>query len=126
MTAERMRWYSDALHTVVAGSSSLLSSGPNIHTADSVARDNGLPGRVADGMLSANWISNLLADAYGERYLQGGSLQTRFIRPIFEDEQIEVVVRVTSREETAIVADVACVKADGEVATAGTATVALP
>jgi len=120
-----MRWYSDALHTVASSSSVPVDSGHNIHTDDAVARDNGLPGRVADGMISANWISNVLADSYGANYLEGGSLQTRFVRPIFTDDEIEIVVRVRSRSDTQVVADVSCVKGGGEVATTGTATVAL-
>ena len=46
-------------------------------------------------MVSTNWISTLLTDAFGERYLEGGSLRTRYVRPIFEDDRIEVVVRIT-------------------------------
>ena len=74
-----------------------MLAGPNIHTDDALARANGLPGRVADGMVSTNWISTLLTDAFGGRYLEGGSLRTRYVRPIFEDERIEVVVRITDR-----------------------------
>ena len=130
MTAERMRWYSDALETVTRGATAPVLAGPNIHTDDALARANGLPGRVADGMLSTNWISTLLTEAFGERYLEGGSLRTRYVRPIFEDERIEVVVRITDRRTGAdgsehLVAEVACVKPDGEIATAGEATVAV-
>jgi hypothetical protein len=128
MTAERMRWYSDALHTVIAGASEPLLAGPNIHTDDDLARANGMRSRVADGMVSTNWISSLLTEAYGDAYLRGGSLRTRYVRPIYEDERIEVVVRVTERTATEgqpdrLIADVSCVKEDGEVATAGVATV---
>jgi 3-hydroxybutyryl-CoA dehydratase len=127
MTAERMRWYSDALKTVTAGADEPLVAGPNIHTDDAVAQANGLRGRVADGMISTNWISTFLADAFGESYLEGGSLRTRYVRPIYEDDRIEVVVRITGRETTQwgdqLVADVACLKSDGEVATAGEARV---
>jgi 3-hydroxybutyryl-CoA dehydratase len=131
MTAERMRWYSDALMTLSwtgAPPESLILAGPNIHTDDHLARDNGLRGRVADGMVSTNWISTVLTDTFGELYLEGGSLQTRYIRPIFEDDNIEVVVRVTGRNPDSgfgerLTLDVSCVKDDGEVATAGTATV---
>ena len=130
MTAERMRWYSDALETVTLGAAAPVLAGPNIHTDDSLARANGLPGRVADGMVSTNWISTLLTDTFGDGYLEGGSLRTRYVRPIFEDERIEVVVRITDRRTAAdgsdhLVAEVACVKSDGEIATAGEATVAV-
>jgi MaoC like domain len=131
MSAERMRWYADALHTVEAGSTEPLVAPPNIHTDDDIARANGLPARVADGMVSTNWISTLLAETFGERYLEGGSLRTRYVRPIFVDEQIEVVVRITEGQTTSdrnsrLVAQVSCVKSDGVIATAGTATVRAP
>jgi hypothetical protein len=131
MTAERMRWYADVLETASSGSSTPIIAEPNIHTDDGLARANGLPGRVADGMVSTNWIHSVLAHSYGANYLEGGSLRTRYVRPIFVDERIEVVVRVTSREQDPdggerLVADVQCVKVDGQVATGGTATVRLP
>jgi acyl dehydratase len=130
MTAERMRWYADALETCTHDTDRPLVAAPNIHTDDEIARANGLPARVADGMVSTNWISSMLADAFGEDYLARGSLRTRYVRPIYEDDRIEVVVRVTGRESTGdghhrLTADVACVKQDGEVATGGTATILL-
>jgi len=130
MTAERMRWYADALQTVVLDSTVPVIAAPNIHTDDRIARDNGLPSRVADGMISTNWISSALTEAFGEGYLRGGSLRTRYVRPIFEDERIEVVVRITERTTgpdgvDRLQADVACLKDDGSVATAGAASVRL-
>ena len=130
MTAERMRWYADALDTCSHDGDQPVIAPLNIHTDDEIARANGLPGRVADGMISTNWISTLLAETFGTAYLIGGSLRTRYVRPIFEDERIDVVLRVVSREpgdegaET-LTLDVACVKADGQVATGGAATVVL-
>ena len=130
MTADRMRWYADTLHTLIAESRHPLSAGATIHTDDSLARDNGLPSRVADGMVSTNWISSAMTGAFGDGYLRGGSLRTRYVRPIFEDERIEVVIRVTARRVDddgveRVEADVACVKDDGTVATAGTASARL-
>jgi acyl dehydratase len=131
MTAERMRWYADALATVEEGASTPIVALPNIHTDDDLARANGLRSRIADGMVSTNWISTLLADTFGEQYLEGGALRTRYVRPIFEDERIEVVVKITDRTSRpeggeVLLAEVACMKADGEVATAGAATVRVP
>jgi acyl dehydratase len=127
MTAERMRWYADALETCTGDGDLPVIAPLNIHTSDEIARANGLPARVSDGMVSTNWISTLLADEVGDGYLAGGSLRTRYVRPIFEDDRIEVVVRVTERTSVAegrarVTAEVACVKPDGQVATGGTAT----
>lgn len=131
MTAERMRWYADALETVSRQATAPIIAEPNIHTDDDLARANGLRSRVADGMVSTNWISSLLSDAYGIHYLEGGSLRTRYVRPIYEDDRIEVLVRITARQSApeggeVVLADVTCVKDDGEVATAGVATIRVP
>ena len=131
MTAQRMRWYADALELVSLAGSEPIIAPPNIHTDDDLARANGLPARVADGMVSTNWISSLLTDTFGDAYLEGGSLRTRYVRPIFEDDRIEVVVRVTGREPDAdggdrLVLDVACLGSEGQVVTGGTATVRHP
>jgi 3-hydroxybutyryl-CoA dehydratase len=128
MTAERMRWYADALATVQQGANEPIAALPNIHTDDGIARANGLSGRIADGMVSTNWISSVLTDVFGAQYLEGGSLRTRYVRPIFEDDRIEVIVRITGTESAPdgterFLADVSCVKRDGQVATAGVATV---
>jgi len=131
MTAERMRWYADAFETCSLDGDRAVIAPPNIHTDDAIARANGLPARVADGMISTNWISTLLEDTFGETSFAGGSLRTRYVRPIFEDERIEVIVRITRRDSDdegreTISADVTCVKEDGQVATGGEATVVLP
>lgn len=131
MTAERMRWYADVLETVSLGLDQPVIAPQNIHTDDHLARANGLPGRVADGMISTNWISTLLADTFGDHYLEGGRLRTRYVRPIFNDERIEVVMRVAGREAAPaggehLLVDVSCIKADGQVATGGSATIPVP
>lgn len=127
MTAERMRWYADALDTSLAGRT--VQAAPNIHTDDDVARANGLPGRVADGMITTNWLSNMLVDTFGAAYVHTGSLRTRYRRPIVEDMAIEAVVLVRDVEESrggrTLVADVWCETEDGERCTVGQATVRL-
>ena len=131
MTAERMRWYADALDTLARRSTEPVIAEPNIHTDDELARANGLPARVADGMVSTNWAHSLIAGTYGVHFLEGGSLRTRYVRPIFVDERIEVVITVTDREEDPaggerLLLDVQCLKDSGQVATGGTATVRVP
>ncbi len=96
MTAERMRWYCDALETALAGE--VTAAGANIHTDDEFARANGLPARVADGMISTNWLSGVLVELFGDAYLATGTLRTRYVRPVFEDAQVTAVVTVASAE----------------------------
>lgn len=126
MTAERMRWHCDGLESALADR--LVQSGPNIHTDDEVARANGLPGRVADGMISTNWLSGVLVEAFGDDYLCRGSLRTRYVRPVLVDDPLEAVVTVRTATEgsdgqTDVTADVRCQTPDGRVCTVGEATI---
>jgi len=127
MTAERMRWYADAIETSLAGYS--VTAAPNIHTDDEVARASGLPGRVADGMVSTNWLSSILVETFGDAYLRGGSLRTRYRRPITEDALVATVVLVRGVDEQPdgreLMLDVWCETPDGEHRTVGEASVPL-
>ena len=132
MTAERMRWYADAYESVIAFAVEPMHHGPNIHTDDEFARSKGLPARVADGMITTNWVSSMLTEIYGEYYLEGGTLRTRYVKPVFVDDVIEVGVTIVDREPRAggggdqLRLDVVCTNPNGDVATAGTATVRVP
>jgi hypothetical protein len=130
MSREQMRWYCDALETVVAGTGEFIIAGPTIHSDDEFAAANGLPGIIADGMISTNWISALLFDNFGDAYLETGELQTKFIRPVFEDEYIEAHGKVTGVDETdtgtRYSLDVWCQTSTGELCTVGTAAVTVP
>ncbi len=128
MTAERMRWHCEGLESALAGR--LVTPAPSIHTDDELARANGLPGRVADGMISTNWLSGILTDVFGPAYVGRGSLRTRYVRPVFVDTPVEAVVTVKRVDETPggrlLVADVWCETPGGERPTQGEATVPLP
>jgi acyl dehydratase len=131
MTAERMRWHCEALDTAVSGGERPVPAGANIHTDDEIARSSGLPGRVADGMISTNWLSSMLIQTFGDGYLWGGSLRTRYTKPVFVDDVIRAVIRVAaldSDEDGRAVArlDVWCENQHGDVCTTGEAVVRLP
>jgi 3-hydroxybutyryl-CoA dehydratase len=105
-------------------------SGPNIHTDDEVARTNGLPGRVADGMISTNWLSSILVESFGDAYVARGRLRTRYRRPVFVDVPLSAVVRVAELHpgadgERHLMAEVFCETPDGERVTEGVAAVPL-
>ena len=98
MSYDRIVWYEDGLFSSATG-----HSGPkrlNIHTDDDFAKKNGLPGAVADGMLSTNWIQNLLLTEFGTPFVYNGYLRTKYIKPTYLDVWITTHGRVTSVEET--------------------------
>jgi 3-hydroxybutyryl-CoA dehydratase len=127
MSRELMRWYCDALETSTDGDGEFKIAGPTIHNDDAFAVRQGLPGIVADGMISTNWISGLLVRSFGLDYLNVGELLTKFIRPIYEDELIETAFRVAAvtgtPEGRAYSLEVWCKTTDGALCTVGTARV---
>lgn len=99
ITEERLRWYGDAVISVVAGEAQ--SVGSNIHTDESYAREQGLDTVIADGMIVTNWISSLLTDLFGEDYLRAGELRTKYIKPIPIGARIRPVAQVTEHNDAA-------------------------
>ncbi|PZW51087.1 acyl dehydratase [Humitalea rosea] len=100
MTRERMRWYVDALPTVEANDGRIHRGGPTIHDDDDYALGQGLPGIIADGMVSTNWILDLMLRAFGPAVLEDpGALTTKFIAPVYEDVPVTTVLRVEAVAE---------------------------
>lgn len=99
MTRERMRWYVDAQPTVAADDGRIHTQEPTIHDHDEYARSQGLPGIIADGMVSTNWIMGLLIDLFGPDVARRGRLRTKYIAPIYENQLVITCARVTSVTE---------------------------
>jgi 3-hydroxybutyryl-CoA dehydratase len=130
MTAERMRWHVEGLDTAVAAGDAPATAGVNFHTDDEAARANGLPGRIADGMVTTNWLSSLLVQAFGDAVSWGATMRAKFIRPVFEGDRIEATVTVTAIEDDGsggrtIHTELRCENQAGELCTVGTAAVAV-
>jgi acyl dehydratase len=99
MTMERIRWYDDAMLSAAKGE--FTRAGSNIHTDEEYARSQGLPARIADGMISTNWMSEMLVEQFGMDYLERGELRTKFVKPIFLGAVVSVRARVRSFERSA-------------------------
>jgi acyl dehydratase len=126
MTAERIRWYDDAMLSAAKGEDT--RAGDNIHTSDEYARTQGLPAVIADGMISTNWMSEMLVEHFGLDYLERGELRTKFIKPIFLGAVVSVRGRVRAVERpngdgVAYVLDVWCEDEKGVKLTDGDARV---
>jgi 3-hydroxybutyryl-CoA dehydratase len=96
MTRERMRWYVDAQPTIAADNGRIHTQPPTIHDDDDYARAQGLPGIIADGMISTNWIQGLLCDVFGVAMASRSRLRTKYIAPIYEDQIVVAVAQVRS------------------------------
>jgi 3-hydroxybutyryl-CoA dehydratase len=108
MTRERMRWYVDAQPTVAADNGRIQTQEPTIHDDDDYARKQGLPGIIADGMISTNWIMGLLMDTFGEEFITKGKLRTKYIAPIYEDQVVISCAKVTAIDGNAYKLEVWC------------------
>ena len=95
-TIERTQWYESGMRSAATGV--LTTPHSNIHTDHAYAKSQGLPGAIADGMMSTNWISAMLVKYFGMGYIAHGELRTKFIKPIYLDMVVAIRGRVTSVE----------------------------
>ena len=123
MTRERMRWYVDAQPTVAMDTGRIERQEPTIHDDDDYAKKQGLPGIIADGMISTNWIMGMLIDNFGDTVARRGRLKTKYIKPIYEDDAITSCAKITAAEGETYSLDVWCENGAGEKVTVGEATV---
>ncbi|MER2535169.1 MAG: MaoC family dehydratase [Rhizobiaceae bacterium] len=131
MTRERMRWYVDVQPTVAADDGRIHTQPPTIHDDDDYARKQGLPAIIADGMISTNWILGLFFDAFGPSLAEKGRLKTKYIAPIYEDQVVIAVARLTARTAQAdggfgYLFDVWCEDDTGKKLTVGDALIHAP
>jgi 3-hydroxybutyryl-CoA dehydratase len=96
-TFERIEWYDSALLSACSGE--LRQAGANIHTDDNFAKDQGFKRAVSDGMIPANYASEMLIDAFGFDYLERGELRTKFIKPVFIDVMLHTKGRIKKAEK---------------------------
>jgi 3-hydroxybutyryl-CoA dehydratase len=126
MSRDRMRWYSEGLETAMDECGRYVVAGSNIHTDDAAAAANGLPGIVADGMITTNWLYQDLTKIFGVQFWTVGSLSTKYIRPVFEDETVTTVIQAPEVVEVedgsrVLRMEVWSVKQSGEKCTVGEA-----
>jgi 3-hydroxybutyryl-CoA dehydratase len=76
-----------------------------IHIDEEFARGTEFGGTIAHGMLVMAYISELMTVAFGQNWLEGGSLDVRFRIPARPGDSIRVSGEITavSREDTCIV-----------------------
>jgi acyl dehydratase len=105
-----------------------IRSRPRFHDDDAYAKKQGLPGIIADGMISTNWILSLLVDVFGPDAASRGRLRTKYIAPVYEDQVLITCASVASvhdneQGETLYQLDVWCEDDTGKKVTVGEARV---
>lgn len=130
MTRERMRWYVDAQETAVRSDGKPHFGGPTIHDDDAYALKQGLPGIIADGMVSTNWILSLMVDVFGPDFVRSGRLLTKYIAPVYEDMMLLCRAEITQAQQQDGIASytltVSCETPEGLKVTVGEAVTNLP
>ncbi len=98
----------------------------NVHTDLAAARQSGLPTRAASGAMCLGYLSELLVDLFGDRWLTYGELSSKFIGIIDAGDDIVSKARVTDVAETEsgvqVSLDVWCENQDGTPVVVGTAS----
>jgi acyl dehydratase len=80
ITQEKMTAYSEDSQTARRGIS--------IHIQEEVARKAGLKGTVAQGLMSVDYISELMAQTFGMGWIQHGELSVKFIASVYAGDEI--------------------------------------
>ena len=118
MTQERMDYYSGDSITVVRGTS--------IHIFKEMAKKAGHRDTIAQGLMSAEQISEMLTDSFGEGWVSGGKTRLNFIAPVFPGDVITSGARVISiqseGEKKRVECEVWCQDSEGRKVTVGTAS----
>ena len=121
LTAERMTAYSEDSVNALRGTS--------IHVQPEAAKEAGFETTVAQGLMSADYISEMITAVLGKEWFENARLSLAFLRPVLAGETLTANGRLAeSVEDGAVVRrtyDVWCENATGEVVTAGTATALL-
>ncbi len=122
LTQERMTAYSEDSANALRGKS--------IHTEPAAAMARGYGATVAQGLMSADYISELMAGVFAQGWFIGGRLSLAFVKPALCGETLTANGRLIQRsDEGAFMRDayeVWCENARGEAVTVGTASGLLP
>jgi acyl dehydratase len=121
LTADGMVAYSEDSANALRGMS--------IHVQPEAARKAGFERTVAQGLMSADYISEVMTGVLGKEWFENAKLSLAFVRPVVAGETLTATGRLADAvEEGAVIRrvyEVWCENAAGEIVTAGTATALL-
>jgi acyl dehydratase len=105
----------------------LMAGNNPIHYDPAFAHTAGLRAPIATGVMSSAFLSEMLTRVFGVEWIRGGSMDVKFIRPIYADDTVTSRGRITGKHETStgvrITLDIWCETQRGEPVTVGTASV---
>lgn len=124
MTRERMEVFSDMEHSTCAGYFQLAP--PNFHNDLEFAQSEGFPNLLADGLITTYWVEAAMRDLFGVGYYKGGKLMTKYIRPVYVDDEITIKLvlkeKVPEGDTMRFNLEINCFNQKGELVTVSTAS----
>ncbi len=124
MTRERMEVFSDMEHSTCAGYFQMAPA--NIHNDYDFAHSEGFPSLVADGLITTHWAEAMMRDLFGVGYYRGGKLMTKYIRPVYVDDEVTIKLvlkeKVPEGNTVRFNLEINCFNRKGELVTVGTAS----
>lgn len=113
--------------TIERMSRPLMAGGNPIHYDATFAAHAGLPAPIATGVMSSAFLSEMLTKAFGVEWMRSGSIDVKFIRPIYAGDTVTARGRITDKRDTSTGVRIAlqlwCETQRGEPVTVGTASV---
>jgi acyl dehydratase len=114
-------------HMNLAQMSRPLMAGSNpIHYDREFAKNAGLPAPIATGVMSSAFLSEMLTKAFGVEWIRGGTMDVKFIRPLYAGDTVTARGQITGKTETStgmrVALDIWCDTQRGELVTVGTAS----
>ena len=116
-----------AFHYAISGvEGSDKDLGDSIHLDPEFARSVGLPDVIADGAQTSAEISRILTDYFGDGFLEGGWLFTKFIKPVYPDYILNIDIEIEGKSEEGDALrydmDISCTNQDDLLVLVGNAT----
>jgi len=100
-----------------------------IHLDEEYASKTPFGTRIAHGMLSLAFVTELLAKSFPDDWHAGGKIKVRFSAPVIPGETVSIYGSISgvteTNEGTVVTCNVGCKKPDGTDAVSGKATVPL-
>lgn len=107
----------------------LMAGNNPLHYDAEFARNAGLPAPIATGVMSSAYLSEMLTRAFGVEWIRGGTMDVKFISPIYADDVVTAHGRIIGKHDTStgvlISLDLWCDTQRGGPVTVGAASVVL-
>ena len=98
----------------------------SIHTNAELARSRGLANTVAQGLMSANYVAEVMTNFFGDGFRKGGKVAVAFISPVYPGDTITASAVVKEKKAegkaTRLEMEVWCENQAGKRVTVGTAS----